>query len=541
MIDLLQQAFTPTVVTSGQLTRSERRRIANGMLGSVRDYPQQWEMVQAVATRPRVIAQCGRRGGKTRGVGLYTLARMVAADNWSCVVVSHDLQGPTKNWLEPQAVYGAVDALKEWGLDKVARIGRTNHAIVSISLPWGSGIRVLSCGNEGSWDRYRGTTAHLWWIEEAQNLRYLTAILRQLVSPTLMDFGGHIVMTGTPNIETDSLFARRAQGKDSGWYRALLASWHNPAFGPTVADRWSHILDTCAEDYALSTDDVAYLRAIPPGRLDEIMRGAEDETLDRMDHDALRELFGRWISDAGLLVYPSFERTTPWRSQPASLHAALRGLPPGEWRGVIGYDCGLNPDPAAWVIAAWAPGQTAARVLWSETALDRDDHATLSRTGELIDACTAAGIRVQTVVCDFSGPRAGTRVTWDRVLRPRLPRGISVVQAAKSDRIGQIRAMNLDLGRARLLVQAGDPLWTEGRHLRWSRDHPGEEDKHRPVVLDNGATVYPGDHCLDALRYLLPHLRALYQVEVEPEIPMSPADRMLALADRGKLRGARRK
>jgi hypothetical protein len=500
-------------------TTEARHHAAERILRPVFDYPQQLSMLESVRTNRRTAIHKNRRAGATDGLGRFGLGMAIAHDNYVVAVVVESLASYTRNWLERPGE-NALSLLDECGLLEWAHIQRTNDAIKAISFPWGSRIEVLDVASVRQMNRKRGRAAHLWIIEEAQAIPRLDDVLKKLVGATAADFDGHVVLNGTPDPDIEGYFGRAVlHGK--GWNVARMASWHNPRFGATDAERWATLCERqivdARDDYALSEAEFAKLRALTPANLNEVMASGElPEALawvDELDEDLQREILGRWVPDFGRLVF-AWRKARYWsetlhetlEDAVAALRATVGSL---DWRAVLAHDAGYNPDPAAWTVTVWAPQHSCAYELWSQTEWKLDDDEQLDVCVELLERCRAVGIRPHAAVADLDVRSPATAKQWDNTLHRRL--SIPLKRPNKAHELQQIRAVNLDIRAQRLKFVKGSPLDFEGRHLRWHQDHVGVTDKTRRIRLASGREVVPGDHCLDCLRYSLPFLQVLGQ------------------------------
>lgn len=504
--------------------REQRERIALRILEPALECPQQRELITAVQRDAKVVTHKTRGGGATDALGRYVLCKMVLEDRWHAIVLVTTLASYTRNFLDRPGQDSALSLLDQAGLLEWCRIERHGDAVTRIKiLPWGSELSVFDVDTARAIGKKRGTTSRFWLIEEAQDVLLLDDVLAKLVTPRKADFDAHIALNGTPSPEHDTLFAQASLGADPDFRVVRLSSWRNPFYGTTFAERWHRIVDKTLRDsraqFGLDERDYERVLALTEDELDVVM--AEPELpehlawVDELDKDMLREIFGRWVGDAGKLVY-NWHKMRYWADRPwadlsdveGSLAAAIAGLRErvGDlaWRSVGAYDFGCFPDPAAWVISAWAPGHPNAYELWSGKAHQMDDDDQLGVLVQLLERGRALGIPPSAAVGDLDMHSATTADRWDRSLRARL--AINLRRAHKPHRLEQIRALNVAIGLGQYRCIRGGDLDQEGRHLRWHATRRGVEDKLRAVRLASGRTEVLGDHCLDDVRYSLPYL-----------------------------------
>jgi hypothetical protein len=516
-------------------SHEERQRMARRIRAPLERYPDQRRMLEHVRTKRRVAIHKTRRAGATVGLGKDSLAAAIEQDNWVCSVVVESQASYTRNWLARPTDESAVSLIADLGLIDLVKIRRGNEGIKAIEFPWGSQIEVLDVGSERALHRKRGRASHRWIIEEAQAVPRLDLVLKQLVTPTLADYGAHVALNGTPSPDVDGYFAQairdgRVDEDDDlpDWFVAELAAWRNPHFGATFEERWRRLLEFQLEaglsDYDLTRAEYERLLGLTEQQLDAVMRDEltpELAWIDELDRDLQRELLGRWVADYGHLVFP-WNRAKFWLPRPTEdLGEACRVLRETvrvphvqlRWNAVLGYDSGYQPDPAAWTITCWAERWPVAYVIWAQIAYRLDDDVQLETCVELLEICRASGLVPFAAVGDLSTRSPSTSTRLDQMLLARLKFNLRPARKAHKDQ--QIKAMGLDVAAGRLQFVRGDPVDIEGRHLRWHRDRLGVVDEKRAVRF-GGRMIVPGDHCLDAVRYSLPYVHALRQVTPAP-------------------------
>lgn len=565
------EALRARVEHDGIATREQREAWADAVLEPIGTYPLQLAIAQAIWRGEQHQAIEGtRRAGKSQ-LFRVPLARALVEDGWVCVILTSVLIAPTRNILDrphDRGLLGVLSKLGLWpGIAKVARAGRSS--IVEISFPWNSGIYVLDIGDAAAIDKHHGTTANLFWIDEATRTPYLSLALKDLVYPTLSDHGARVILTYTPDDDVHSLPSRLSESEDPEWQYHHMAAWRNPHFGETFQARWHTIVKrtvaAARSDYSLSDDDLARMYALTEPECDAISRGQESAELRRwvegdntpqhpgLDRAILIHIFGRQVRDAGRYVYAWYrvqpeqlywcgvaarddvrvlatleERISALVTDPDLQHPNPRESM--DWRVVLGVDIGYWPDPWAWTAWMWSPWHDVAYEIGSGKEHKLGDAEMLDLTVEIVNRVVGAGIPVDRVVADLTGMRAGTRIDWDRAISARFPRvrqldgatgRVRVVAPKKGPTLTRIRVFNLDLAAGRYRVIAGGDLDIEGRHLRFRTDKPGEIDKQREIRLANGAVVVPGDHCLDTALYAQQEIRTL-RSQI-PEMPRAPA------------------
>lgn len=495
-------------------SRQYRNHITDQLLERVYNYPRRLEALKS-SSKNKFTATVGtRRSAKTTGEADGVFAKTMYKDNFKVQIITNRLEAATQNWIRP-----LLKRLDQFGFPlKYINFDKSANLIKGLQFPWGSEIRVFDVEHKDNWENKKGSAAHLYWADEAQIIKQLPAVMAELVNPTLADYSGKVVLTGTPGAEVDSYFGQIATGADNDWTCFYLGSWHNPHFGDTFEKRWRRIFDeiiyVSKNSYALKAEELELIRSLTEDQLNSVLMQYIPEEISwikSLDRNFLREMLGFWITDRGQLVYP-WGDVDYWAEKPfGSIKEAVDQLPRirGTWNAVTMVDFGFSPHPAAWVIVVWAEGHPWAYEIHSSKMLRMDDDMILIRTANLLQECQHAGLNLFASVADLDGARTGTRHSFDSVLYSRL--GIGLLAPDKRNRQEKIRALGIDIKRHTIKVIKNSELDIEGRHLRWHETKVGEEDKDRTVTTKDGKTIIPGDHCLDALRYGHPYIKALGQ------------------------------
>lgn len=516
-----------------------RRTAAAAILAPVQQYAEQWTGAMLAARNPLTAIEGPRRCGKTEGVGRWLLALLIMLDMFVVRMLTEVLSSPTDNWLEREGGANALTLIADNGLGEHCRVLRQAGSIKRISFSWSSALYVHDMANIRAIAKKRGFRAHVYWADEAQDMGLLPTVLSKLVLPTLLDFQGRVVCTGTPGAMVATLFHRAVQGLD-GWSSHRLRPWDNPAFGDSVTERWSRICSTVIRlgrsNWQYTDEQFARMQALTP---EQLLHVHEQELRDDLTwiadlhEDLQREMFGRWVRASSVYVFV-WHKVPPevlyWAQDAQSIEERFAALPKYErfgspvahsWSALIGMDFGFT-SPCCWVVLLWSATCEQAFVLLSRGIEGLDDDQAFEQLVALCRDVERVGARLQLVIADLNGTRLGTHALWDKRLRERIPRNIPVQLAQKANKGQQIKAMNLDLKAGRLRVIEGDRLDLEGSNLQW---RPDREDaplerliwKDRDVVLPNGQSVKPGDHCLDALRYCLPFCPVMSSIEPDDE------------------------
>lgn len=542
-------------------TERDRARMARQLLKPVRTHPRQLEIGRHLVESTLVAVYAPRRAGKSEGLGRIVGATAIRRSNYVVRLLADTLAGPSRNWLKRDGGGGLLKLLDELGLvrDRDFKLDLAAGSVRGIRFAWGSAILVHEVGTQGAIEKYRGVTANLWVLDEAQSMRLLENVLKELVYPTLADHGGGILLAGTPGRVLDTLYHRACTGQLQGWRGHTFSSVENPRFGPTVPKRWARLVATVIEparaQYGLDDQDIVRLQGLTAHELELLFRDELEPSrawVDGLDGDFRREILGHWVQGGADLVYPWFARPELERyycqaSRPERLIRGLGGAidglpvantlaervtllpkhPPGqpllrfEWLARLGFDLGFH-SAASIVAFVWARYCPIAFELYSQDRTGLDSDEIFEWLGEVVEAGREAGLRWESIIGDINGTQLSTGKAWDRGLKRRMPRlGLSVRKARKPGKLQQMVGLGLNLAKMRFV--AFSSLDVAGRHCRFKPAEPGKEreiDKARAYTLLNGDQLVPGDHALDAMRYGMIDCSHFAQVEPIPETPV---------------------
>ena len=253
-------------------------------------------------------------------------------------------------------------------------------------------------------------------------------------------FGGSIVLTGTPNAACAGPFHDIVVGKQPGWSVHGWTMFDNPHL-PNIA---SYV------------DDMLHRRG-----------------WTREHPGFRREFLGEWVRDAEGLVFRLDE------ARNVIEEADLSG---DEWDYVLGIDLGFN-DPSAFVVLAYSPERAKCIVVdsWKES--------------DLIPSAVAAKVEalrerwpIGRIVADSGGYGKGI------VEEMKQKFGLPILSARKQDKAAFVELLNGDLRAGVLQIPRSErPLLDEMRLLQWDSR-----------AVERGRLQYDArfaDHLCDALLY----------------------------------------
>lgn len=408
----------------------------------------------------RKIVTGSRRSGKTHAL----VARLVRGllDGKECLYVSLTRK------LAKRTIWKRLKALVTRLVGEAAKV---NESELSITLGEGT-IELGGADDAEAIERYRGPSYGLVIIDEcgSQPRKLLTALVTDVLRPTLMDNAGELVLAGTPSPVLEGY-----------WFEQAAPD----GMRTSTAPRWEWTI---------------YDNPIFAGRADaELAAVREEHGWDESSISYRREYLGHWVRDESLLVYPYSAERNGIAELP---QRTARGYPvsPSRWRHVIGVDVGTTQDAMAIVVMCSHPALTGEYIVHAE-----------AHTGMLTDHLVA---RLQVLLLRF--PRAQIALDSGGMGAAHAlevaAAGLPIVAAKKTEKASAIRVLHDRVigGRIKLLtVPSLDGLRKEWGRLGWDDDHL----QHHPDQAD---------HYSDATLYALRELRHYYTREDLDAPPKDP-------------------
>lgn len=421
-------------------------------------YPQQGAFFRS--PHKRRATRKTRRAGATVGGCREFLARAITVAGWrGTYVTSTRGEAEARAW-RTDTQSGLIDLLERYAEDvntgqvTAYQLGgvtiTVREADLALDLSNGARIELFGADDERALRKQRGLAKHVYWIDEAQDFRFLDTFYKAVIVGALVDFDGECWLSGTPSKDCAGLFydvtrddARAAPGWEVHEFRVI----DNPYFGASPEVRWE----------------------ATAGRAIRENQWAED------DPDLLREWYARWVLADARYVYaahavPEHKLVfAPARLAPDGLPdiaAALADLPgwgTREYFLAMGADLGTRDDFGV-VIWAWSFADPVLYevISWKRPGLDYDEMA-----AHLIALREAVPIGI--VVADAGGGGKGAVVGWSKRWVDRY--AIPIVEASKAPgyKPVAIKQLNTDIRRGHLRVRAGGVLLTEWRAHRWAK------------------------------------------------------------------------
>lgn len=482
-----------------------------------------------------------RRAGATAGGCREFLARAIEHPGWrGTYVATTRKEARERAWLS-DTKSGLIDILRQYGepIDhpaiEVIVIGGIRAEIrdqaMTIDFSNGSKIDLFGADDERALRKQRGLSKHVYWIDEAQDFRFLEQFYDAVIIGSLTDYKGECWLSGTPGRDCVGMFYEATKNDDGedgprleGWETHTIACIDNPFFGRVVGG---------SEDgrlvYYVETNDGE--RTGPFSTYGEAEHAA---TKVRWDHtagaamkqkgwkgdepDFIREWLGRWTRVDARYVYPVHSCNqldllyAPVRKAPnpfkgrhprfadhpdwCDFRRAIADLPKmkkynqrRQWMYAIGADFGYHPDPFSLVVWAFAHDTQDVYELfsWKATKVHTDDQGLYMKL--LWDS-------LDNVVV-FVGDPAGKQDDFE-VWRTRM--GLPLDEANKRGKNTLEEFLADDIRRGRVHLRRDSPLHDEMKHLVYLPTKPG---KPREVAKTRraGDGIVHGDHACDAARY----------------------------------------
>lgn len=402
-----------------------------------------------------------RRSGATTGGCREFVARALEVPGWRGTYVASTRNEARDRAWRSDTKSGFVDLLEQFGKlvdigNVVAyRLGGINVQVreqdLALEFSNGSRINLFGADDERSLRKQRGNAKHVYWIDEAQDFRFLEEFYKAVVVGALVDYRGECWLTGTPSKDCAGLFYEVTREDptpeyEQAWEVHSIAVVDNPYFGKTESERWENTAGAAIRENGWAADDP----------------------------DLLREWFARWIrTDANYVyaVHSVLEHElcyAPSRMAPdgfPDIKRALLDLPGADARReyflAMGADLGTRDDFAL-VIWAWSLQDPILYEVCSfkQPGLDYDEmalHLNSARSQAVIGLVTA----------DAGGGGKPAVMGWSKKWVDRY--NIPIIEATKTNKAMAIKQVNNDIRRGMLRLRSGGPLLAEMKVHRWAK------------------------------------------------------------------------
>lgn len=492
-----------------------------------------------------------RRAGATTGGVRECIARCLENPGYRIVVVhSTKQEARERAWLS-DTKSGFVDILREFGSPvpdpslEVAMLGgiriEVRDQVMQLDFSNGSQVKLFGYDDLRAMRKQRGLAKHLYWIDEAQDIRFLDEFYDKVILAQ-QDFACEVWLTGTPGQDCAGMFYEITKEEENerapGWEVHTLAQIENPFFGHVITDSSSGWLLYYVEDnlgartgpYATYMEAEKAAGQIRWDRTAGEAMTAKGWTGD--EPDFIREFLGKWCKTDARYVYPVHvvsphdllyaperpREASKWRpehtpvvipnytdhvnpvtTKPAwwcDIDKAISDLPKlkkynrkRQWMYAIGADFGYNPDPMAIVVWAFSHDSQDVYELfsWKATKVHTDDQGLyLSKAWHELDTVVA-----------LVGDPANKQDDFE-VWRTRLQLPIDEANKKGKNTLEEFLANDIRAGRVHL--RRDSPLHDEMKHLVYLPTKPGKTREVAKFRRASDGKVH-GDHCCDAARY----------------------------------------
>lgn len=379
----------------------------------------------------RKVARCGRRAGKSRGLGVYLYLAARKHPGLVCVYIALT-KGHARRLLWP--------VLHELNLKY--KLGMVfNETLLEARLPNGATIWLMGADKPAEIEKLRGGTYPLVCIDEAGSFGHrLAYLVDDVLDPALEDYAGTLVLAGTPPVACAGKYWDVCMGDDRNrWSQHHWTVTDNPLF-PLWAgkDDWVHLASSWLANKRTEK------------------QWADDNPIYR------REWLGEYVRDDQSLVYAY----DPGRN-------GYDELPALEWSYVLGVDLGFD-DHTAFTVWAYCRESPEAYLVHDETEGGMTPTTIAARIKGL-----QGTYRISRIVADTGG--LGKMVVTELNQRHSL----SIEPAQKTNKREFIELMNDDLRTGKLRIKSSSRFAGEAAFLQWDEDKENEDPRFENHACDS--------------------------------------------------------
>lgn len=522
---------------------------AAAQLRSIYDkHPKQKALYRSKAKRK--ATRKTRRAGATAGGVRELLARAIEISGFRATYVTTTKGEARERAWKNDTHSGFLDVLIAIGAELPSRgvakysiggvVVEVREADLALEFANGSKIDLFGIDTLRAINKKRGNSKHVFWIDEAQDFRFLNDFYKGTILGAITDFEGECWLSGTPGRDPSGMFFEVTRDDEDalpGWEVHEIAVTDNPYFGCVVWEGglW-FVVDNLKRQTGPYANEVEAEDAAVKIRWNNTAgKHIRENNLNELDPDVQREWFARWVKDDLAYVYPVTTvpkhvlTFAPQRLRPnpfVGSHPRFAGHPPTydhqtalldlprkkrgrdyQWLFAMGADFGYYPDPFA--IVLWGFTRELPDVYemysWKHTRVITDDQAAY-----LLLVWNAVSNLV-VLVGDPAGKQDDFE-TWRQ--RFSLP----MEEANKQGKNALEEFLANAIRRNHVHYREGSPLLLEHKHLVYLPQKMGktrEVDKHRRAA---DGIIY-GDHCSDAGRYSYAHVDHYLYADKPPKHP----------------------
>lgn len=320
-----------------------------------------------------------------------------------------------------------------------------NYQKLWVEFEGGSILYLASGKDRNEVNKMRGKPFRLVAIDEAQSFRdsLLTEMIDDVLEASLIDYGGTLVLCGTPNASCSGYF-----------------------FRATTHQQYKHFFWTMRENPYITKKRGMSMDAI-------ILDHLKTKGITEDDPTFQREWLGKWVRDDNALVYKFNSQKNSYDVLPAYSDLTY----------VIGVDLGYDDSDA---VIVWAFSQKIPCIYqveeFKKSGLTVSELATYLKS--IIDKYQLKNI--YKIVVDTGG--LGKKIHEEFAARWN----IQCFPAQKSEKLHYISLFNDDLKRQRIFVKKGSEYADELNLLQWDGDAIGkvEDSSFENHLCDAGLYAY---------------------------------------------------
>lgn len=462
-------------------------------------HPRQGDLV--IDPGRRVCGLVGRGGGKTTAAKCRLLIRMLSTPDAQCRYFA-----TTRGHAEELMWSSLKDSCERLKIQ-----ARWNESRLRMTMPNGATLHLVGCDNKRDVEKHRGLPNHEVIIDEggSHDVKLLNHLIYRIIGPRLGDYGGTLVLIGTPShVQAGPFWESTRPGSD------ISRRWSDRDL-PEYSDwsKWSY--------HHWSLEDGAPYVA----ELANLWREAlvEKDANGWTDKEPVwqREYLGRWAQDESEHIFRYLPERNQW-DPPRHGPYRIAELPKGkEWIYVYGCDLGHGDDFSEQVFAFEPHSKQLFHVAEFTAREMYPQRIAKHLLGDSLDANAPEGMLKWTGwpvghVADSEGLGQGYLDELRDVY------GIPIKKAEKKDKHGAIELFNGDLQDGRIKILKDSRLEEQLQSLQWHvddhgriRERPGDkndctdaalyarrEAHHQFGTPEPAPTPAPGSHA---------HIEALLQ------------------------------
>lgn len=422
------------VLKAERAKRGRLPKVLRAMEGSL--FPAQAKVLRSTSRKKAIAA--GRRGGKTDVLSKLALRYAIKNPGETIPVLEKTLTS--------QASAAIWRMLRD--LDGLYGIGCDFNEVMKVcTLPTGGNVSLIGVDTAAAADKVRGGKYPAVFVDEFGTIRPTIGafLLDEVVEPALLDFGGDLILAGTPNLSRKGPFWEAFSGARKGYKAFNWDSRDNTAL-PLNKPEWTE------------EQRAAYRQRA----LEQIM---EEHGWTWDSPQFVREYLGQWSEVTGCGVF----EYTPDRND-------IPRLATDGWTLFLAADLGFT-DATAFVVWGRREGDRTSYVVHSEEHQGMTPHDFGARTKQLIERFGD----FQAMVADTGGLGKAyveqARQTFDLIFEPADKRG----------KLAHIKFLNGDLRTGRVRIMEGNAALCENLlELPWnddSDDYADNFDDHLPDAM----------------------------------------------------------